>query len=282
MDWELLRTFDAVARHGSMTAAARALGISQSTVTRHLQQLEALAGSPLVVRGAELEFTARGVAVLASVSPMAAAAMSAVAALEEEAELQGEVSITTVGEVVRWFIVPAIGVLQRAHPGLRLTLLSDNRVASLASAEADIALRFRRPSRGDLVSRRLVELSYGLFVGGGVTPHASTPWLGLAGSLSGTPDAEYARRAFCDRPAVALVEDLESLALAVADGLGVAVLPTAAAGRFSDLRQVQPSDVGAALLEPPPPRVLWLVTHGARQRVPKVRAVQDWLIDLFA
>ena len=65
LDWDLLRSFEAVARLGSLTAAARALGVSQSTISRQLAKLEQVAGSTLLVRESPVQPTARGLALLA-------------------------------------------------------------------------------------------------------------------------------------------------------------------------------------------------------------------------
>ncbi len=75
MEWELLRTFEAVARLGSLTAASKALGVSQSTISRHLARLEERAGSPLLLRDAPQRLTERGASLLAAVRPMVDAAL---------------------------------------------------------------------------------------------------------------------------------------------------------------------------------------------------------------
>ena len=75
--------------------------------------------------------------------------------------------------------------------------------------------------------------------------------------------------------------DLESLGLAVRDGLGVAVLPRGFAGRLRDVVEVEPEMIGAESLGAMPSRALWMVVHAAKARVPKVRAVMDWAADVF-
>ena len=77
LDWSLLCTFEAVARLGSVTAAAKALGVSQSTVSRHLDRLEAEARSPLVTRERPVRLTERGARLLASMGPMVEGALAA-------------------------------------------------------------------------------------------------------------------------------------------------------------------------------------------------------------
>lgn len=281
MDWDHLRTFEAVARLGSLTAAANALGVSQSTVSRQLKQLETRAGSPLLLRDTPVTLTPRGEELWMAVAPMVEAALAAEAALDDRPELTGTVSVTTVGEIARWVLVPELPRFYVAHPQLHLRLLVNNRILSLAAGDADIALRFIRPERGDLVARKLHSEDYGLFASKGLSLHASVPWLGLAGSLGGIAEQDFAERTFADRPARLLVEDLESLGMAVRDGLGVAVLPRRFGGTLRDVVEVQAHDVGGADAGTLPSRGLWMVVHGSKAKLPKVRAVMDWLVAVF-
>lgn len=277
MEWELLRTFEAVARLGSLTAAGRTLGVSQSTVSRHLARLEQRAGSPLLLRGPPLRLTERGVALVAAIQPMIDAALAARSALEDTPELHGEVTLTTVGELVRWVLIPRLPEFHRSYPRLRLHLLASNRVSSLAAGEADVALRFARPERGELAARRVRTESYGLFAATGLDRHGEVPWLGLAGSLAEIPEQRHAERAFAGRAPRLLVEDVEALGLAVEAGLGVAVLPRSLAGRLTEVAEVEPREVGARSECLPPARDLWMVVHRSKQRVPRVRALMSWV-----
>jgi len=280
-NWNSFRTFEAVARLGSLTAAARALGVSQSTVSRQLAQLEAQSGATLLFRESPVRLTDRGRALLDAIGPMVEAALAAESALEEAPELRGTVSVATVGELVRWLIVPSLPSFYASYPELELRLLADNQLHSLAAGDADLALRFARPDRGDLVARRVHTESYALFAAAGRQWSGDPPWLGLAGSLAAIPEQRYAERVFAGRGPRLLVEDVESLGVAVQSGLGVAVLPRRLAVRLGGLEEVAVAAAGGRELEPLSPRSVWLVVHRSRQRVAKVRAVFDWVARLF-
>ncbi|MBV1862605.1 MAG: LysR family transcriptional regulator [Nannocystaceae bacterium] len=281
MDWDHLRTFESVARLGGLTAASKALGVSQSTVSRQLKQLEARAGSPLLVRDTPVTLTPRGKELLAAVAPMIEAALRAEAALDDRPELEGTVSVATVGELARWVLIPALPGFYTRHPRLSLRVLASNRVSSLAAGDADVALRFVRPERGDLVARKIHTEHYALFASRELGSHPGMPWLGLTGSLAEIAEQKFAERVWSNRPAKLLVEDLESLGLAVREGLGIAVLPRGFASQLPNVVEVEPATVGAAELGPLPSRALWMVVHAAKARVPKVRAVMDWAADVF-
>lgn len=277
MEWDLLRTFEAVARLGSLTAAAKALGVSQSTVSRHLARLEESASSPLLLRESPPRLTERGSSLLAAVQPMVDAALAAQSALEDTPELHGEVTLTTVGELVRWELTPRLPEFYRAFPHLRLRILADNRVNSLAAGEADVALRMARPERGELVARKVHTVSYAFFAASSLELHPEVPWLGLTGSLAGIAEQRHAERVFASRPPRLLVEDVESLGLAVQSGLGVAILARGFAERLAGVVEVAPRRIGARSSEPIPSRDIWMIVHRSKQHVPRVRALMEWL-----
>lgn len=277
--WDQLRTFEAVARLGSLTEAARALGVSQSTVSRRLARLESSAGSPLLLRESPVRLTSKGEALQASLQPMVTGALAARATLEEDDALRGEVTVNTVGELVRWSLVRGLPSLYARHPLLRVRLLTSNRIVSLAANEADVAIRFTRPERGELVGKRLATSSYGWFAAPGLELGPTAPWLGLGGSLAAIPEQRHAERAL-GRPPRLVVEDVEALGLAVAECLGVAVLPSRLGERLG-LGAIDPRRIGAAADTPLPVRAIYLVVHRAKQRLPKVRAIVDWLEEVL-
>jgi DNA-binding transcriptional LysR family regulator len=249
MEWDPLRTFEAVVRLGSLTAASKALALSQSTVSRHIARLEQSAGSPLLVRESPIQLTERGVALLSAVEPMVDAALAAQSALADTPDLRGEVTLTAVSDVLRHDLAPRLDELYRAFPRLHLRLLADSRALSLAAGEADVALRLFRPERGELVACKLRTEPYGIFAATSLQLHPEVPWMGLAGSFAGIPEQRYAERAFASRPARLLVEDLESLGLAVEAGLGVAMLPRRLAQELYAVVEVPARAIGVTSSE---------------------------------
>ncbi|WNG45958.1 LysR family transcriptional regulator [Archangium minus] len=281
VEWDLFRTFEAVARLGSLTAASKALGVSQSTISRHLDRLEESAGSPLLLRESPLRLTERGSSLLAAVQPMVDAALAARSTLEDTPELHGEVTLTTVGEMVRWELAPRLPEFYRAFPHLRLRILAENRISSLAAGEADVALRMFRPESGELVAQKVRSVSYAFFAASSLELHPEVPWMGLTGSLAGLPEQRHAERVFATRPPRLLVEDIESLGLAVQAGLGVALLPRGFAARLAEVVEVSPQRLGERSSDSLPSRDIWMVVHRSKQHVPRVRAVMGWLKEVL-
>lgn len=277
--WTLLRTFDAVARAGTFTEAAKRLNVSQSTVSRHINKLESMAGSPLLIHATPLELTQRGVALLDAIEPMVHAALAAHAVLEDIPEVSGQVTVSTVGELIRWTLIDQLDAFYTQHPQVQLRLLASNQVSRLASGEADIALRMFRPTHGDLVAKRLTTTSYGVFGHKALQLSQQTPWLGLAGSLANISDQRFANDLFGPRPARLLVEDIESLGLAVQAKLGVAILPRRLAPRLKGVAEVNIEAMGLTLSGEPEQRAIWMVVHRSKQHLPRVRAVMAWLSD---
>jgi len=164
--WELYRSFLAVLNEGSLSAAARSLGLTQPTIGRHVDALEQAVGFALFTRS-QHGFMPTEAAL--SLQPYAQSLASTTAALMraasahggKDAAVRGTVRITA-SEVVGAEILPPILVkLKRAHPELVIELALSNRVEDLLRREADIAVRMLRPTQEVLVTRRIGAIELG-------------------------------------------------------------------------------------------------------------------------
>lgn len=164
-DWTLIRSFLAVAEAGSLSAAARATGISQPTLGRHIQTIEAQLQVPLFARTAQGQaLTEAGQALLPSARAMqAAAAELALTAKGQSGGMEGTVRITA-SRVVSHVILPRVlALLREAEPGIQIDLVPSDTTENLLFGEADIALRMYRPTQADLVARHIGDLPLGLY-----------------------------------------------------------------------------------------------------------------------
>ncbi|MFN3577366.1 MAG: LysR family transcriptional regulator [Tabrizicola sp.] len=164
-DWSLIRSFLAVAEAGSLSAAARATGISQPTLGRHVQAIEAALQVAVFARTAQgLTLTEAGQALMPAARAMqAAAAELALTARGHAAGIEGSVRITASRVVSHRVLPPILARLRAEEPGIQIDLVPSDTTENLLFGEADIALRMYRPTQPDLVARHVGDLALGLF-----------------------------------------------------------------------------------------------------------------------
>lgn len=179
--WDLYRSFLAVLREGSLSGAARALGLAQPTVGRHVEALERGLGLALFTRSGQ--GFAPTVAALA-LRPHAEALEASAAALLRAASGQasgttGTVRVTASEVVGAEVLPPILARLRRGNPGIVVELALSNRTEDLLRRDADIAVRMVRPAQEALVARRLGTIELGL--------HASRGYLERCGGAPSGP-----------------------------------------------------------------------------------------------
>jgi len=163
--WDELRSFRAVLRDGSLSGAARRLGVAQPTLGRHIESLEDALGVDLFRRSSRgLTPTDAALRFAPHVEEMAAAAAPlARAAAGESAPDQGVVRVTA-SEVIGCEVLPPLFAdFRLANPGIVVELAVTNRNEDLSRRDADIAVRMIRPTQNALVARRIGESKIGLF-----------------------------------------------------------------------------------------------------------------------
>ncbi|MGV6804667.1 MAG: LysR family transcriptional regulator [Ruegeria sp.] len=181
-DWNHIRAFLATAETGSLSAAARALGQTQPTLSRQIAALEADLGVMLFERvGRSLEMTNAGIELLEHTKEMGAAAdRIALAASGQAQSIEGQVRITA-SDVMSAYILPELLREIRAQaPKLQIDVIAANDIRDLMRREADIAIRHVRPDQPDLIAK-LVQEAAGHF-------YAATEYLDRAGRPSSIGD----------------------------------------------------------------------------------------------
>lgn len=279
-DWDDLRVFLAVFRAGSINAAARTLGIDQSTVSRRLRTLEDQLGAPLFTRLPEGTHPTEAAARILPAAERAEAAAGAVgqAIAGFEVAVEGVVRIASIDSMIRAFLIPRLAPLLERHPRLRLELVGGHALADLTRHEADLALRLLRPRRGDLIVRKLASLSLGVFASPSYAARVGRPralseldWVGWESALQHLPEAQWLHSQVKTAPRVA-GDNYGVLMEAAQAGLG-AILTGALSARHAGL---VPVPVSRSILPRRGP-TLWLVGHRALRDVPRVEAVWDFI-----
>ena len=164
-DWSLLRSFLAVAESGSLSGAARVLGLSQPTLGRHITETETALKLTLFTRTARgLALSVAGTALLPHAQAMQEAAQAlSLAAAGRDADMSGTVRITA-SQIMATYILPAmLADLRMREPQIEIELVPSDTSENLLFREADIAVRMYRPTQFDLITRHLIDLPLGLY-----------------------------------------------------------------------------------------------------------------------
>jgi len=165
LDWDLLKSFLAIARAGKLTLAAKRLGVEHSTLSRHLGALEAALGLKLFERRVSgYALTLPGEALLVRAEAMEACVL----AIEEDAgqsraQVSGTVRIGVPDGFGTKFLAGVIGRLSASHPALQVELAAAPRGFSLSKREADMTISLSRPAVGRIHARKLTDYELGLY-----------------------------------------------------------------------------------------------------------------------
>jgi DNA-binding transcriptional LysR family regulator len=279
LDWGNLRFFLELARTGSLSRAARRLGVDRNTVARRVAALEEDLGLSLFERGPQGWIrTAAGeeLSELASRIEADVLALARHADARDRSALVGTVRLTTATHLAAHLFTPAVPELRARHPGLVLEIAADQRTFDLGRREADLAVRLGRPRDAGLVTRKLSPVAYRFYAAPGSDAArrgevdlAADPFVAFDDSLATSPQERWMADVAPGHRVVFRSNSTASLAAAARAGVGVALLPCFVAER----------DPALVRLGGPEPveHELWLLVHGDLRRAPRVRAVLEWV-----
>jgi molybdate transport repressor ModE-like protein len=278
IDWEDVRFFAALARHGSLSATARALTVNHATVARRLAALEESLGTKLFKRRpGGYELTTAGRSALEAADAMEGAA-TALSRLEPERTLAGLVRITATPSFAETFLIPRLVIVQQQHPMLDLEVTAERQAVSLPRHQADIALRLVRPAHGELKARRVANIVYRMYAAPAwrdrLRAGAAPRFVGFDEAGAQYQESSWLARRFGSARLALRCSDYIGQIAAARAGYGIAVLP-----HF--LAADDPALVEVRLLQTPPPRELWLLMRHDSQKTPRIRVVADMLFDLI-
>jgi len=286
-DWNQVRAFLATVEEGSLSAAARALGQTQPTLSRQVASLEEALGVTIFERvGRSLVLTQSGIELLDHVRAMGdAASRISLTASGQSQTIEGQVSITASDVMSTYFLPPILKKLRDVAPMIEVEIVASNDIRDLTRREADIAIRHVRPEQPDLIAKRVRESTAHLY--------ASTAYLDAHGrprSASDLSDAHFIGFESAERM-VALLNSLglsltkrnfkltstSGLVIAelVKQDLGITVMPKEFAVWFPDVECVLPE------LDPIPVST-WLVTHREIHTSRRIRLVFDLLAEALS
>ncbi len=282
--WDDLRVVLALARGRTLEAAALRLGADPSTVFRRARAVEKRMGVKLFERSREgyLPTEAGAAAVQA-----AERVESEVLGLEErigsgDAAPAGALRVTTTDTIQNDLLVPRLGEFVARYPEVRIELAATNLFADLTKRDADVALRPTRKPPGHLVGRSLGAVPWAVYAPRALARSLRTGsaldsvgWVIPDDSLAELPAARW-RRQRHPRARIALaVNSIAAVRLALAQGLGVGVLPCFVGDACTGL--VRFGEPVAEL-----DSELWILTHPDYRGLARVRAFFDFAVDSLA
>ncbi|WP_421791685.1 LysR family transcriptional regulator [Hyphobacterium sp.] len=286
-DWNQIRAFLATVDEGSFSAAARALGSTQPTLSRQIAALEEELGVTLFQRGRRsMMVTAAGRELVEHVRTMAEAATRiSLAASGQSLAAEGLVTITATSFTAARFLPIVIAELSTYAPGIDIEIVASNELRDLNKREADIALRHARPEQPDLIAKLIDESDACLFASQAWVAKYGTPKTldALAGhSFIGFETPERVSAGLAERGLNIRKEDVhhrsdsgEVILGLVRAGLGISVLPHFIARDYADLLPILRDQFSVTV-------PTWLVTHSELNTSQRVRIVFDQIAKTFA
>ena len=284
LEWNDIRVFLAIVRHGSLTAAARALSVTQPTMGRRLEVLQERLGVRLFERtptGAVI--TELGASLVAEAERMEAAALDFERRLVgRNTGLGGLVQVTC----VEWFgihvLAPIIATFSRQQPGIIVQLLPDGRNLNLALHDADIALRFAEFDHNAVIQRKVAEIGYGLYASPAYLEQHGEPdyvagcpghaLITMAEANAHVADARWLHQVAPNARIAFRTGSRDAQIHTALAGVGLVGLPRCMGDVVAGLCRLQPT-------LPPPTREVWLGYHEDLRETPRVRAVAGFLAE---
>lgn len=282
MEWSDLRIFLAIARAGTLGAAARSSGQSQPTMGRRLRALETAVGHTLFQRtGDGFVLTDEGSALLAHAERIEEEVLTAQRQLDgHDRQLGGTLRISSSDWFGIHLLAPVFAEFAKLQPRVVIELLTDHRLFSLPRREADLAFRITPFREAEVISRRLMHIEYGVYLKSGIKPPragdgAGTPLITMDTAFGGVPDAVWLQRVLPNAHVVSRSNNRDVQAGMCGLGAGVAVLPRPLGDSIAGVKRI---DLG----EQPPGRNTYVGYHRDLKRQARLRALLDLVIERLA
>jgi DNA-binding transcriptional LysR family regulator len=206
-------------------------------------------------------------------------ALSILRQLDAGTELSGRVRLAAGRVLAERFLIDRLRAFHERYPAIDLEVIGGSRVVSLAKRDADIALRYGSPKDSELIARRVARLTFGLYASSEyrdkLKAGESPVFIGFDENSEFVAEAKWLERQFGDRRFSFRTSSQTTQAAAARAGYGIALLPKYV------VETHEPRLVEIALKGNLPERDVWLIIRRDLTKIPRVRAVADYLIELF-
>lgn len=277
MNWDDLRFFSAVVEAGTLSGAARQLGINHSTVYRRIKALEDSQNVRLFERmDRGYQLTAQGEEMKRVTDNLSVE----IDALERklaghDLRLSGNVRITTTDTLLNGLLGPHIAAFKSQFPGIELEILLDMQHLNLSKREADIAIRPTDHPPEVLVGRKVSNLSFGIYATdiymekrGEVENLSAHSWITMDDSLNHLAAFQWLKENL-DAPQISMTSNnFFALMAGALSHMGVAPLPCFMGDVQPTLNRIQTLSVSSSL---------WVLTHADLQQSARIRAFMDFM-----
>ena len=279
--WDDLRIFLSLAREGTLTTAAKSLGVSHPTVARRVQALEKQIGARLFERLPDRFVpTSAGEELLEDTEAMEKAALSINRRSAGLSDTVSGVVRLSAGEAMAVLVARHLPLLRARLKHIEFEVIASHTLANLSRREADLLIREQVPELDSIVTRKLCRVAYAVFAARSLELKSTAmpalldlPWIGFDDDHAYMPGQHWLQGQLGRRPEIR-VNNWLVLHDAVRSGAGLAVMPCYLADQDPRLRRV-----GGVLPEITTEQ--WLLVHRDLRALPRVRAVMDALVELF-
>ena len=277
--WDDLRIFLSLAREGTLTTAAKALGVSHPTVARRVQALEHQIGARLFDRLPDRFVpTAAGEELLADTEAMERAALSINRRSAGLSDTVSGIVRLSAGEAMAALLARHLGELRRSLDQIEFELTASHTLANLSRREADLLIREQVPDLADIVARKLGRVAYAVY-GHRTFSRANVdlqamPWIGFDDDHSYMPGQAWLRQRLDGAKPAVRGNNWLVLLEAARNGAGLAVMPCYLGDPEPQLHRI--GDVIPEVFADQ-----WLLVHRDLRALPRVRAVVDAVVVLF-
>jgi len=280
-DWDAIKCFVAVAKHGSLTDASRALELSIATLGRRIDSLESSLGFKLFRRnqsGAQL--TSEGIQILKLAEPGARqmAQIGHAAKTLKSGPDRPAVRISSTEPIISDVLSPGIAALLDANPKLKIEFDVSTDLANLNSGDVDIAIRLAKPIEDTLLGRRLPSIGLALFCSPGYLNGRNPNYLTLSDErllwldshYGEIPENSWAKKHQLETAISMRSSSMRALKIAALNNAGIAPLPIA-----------KPFSAGLIQIAAPkiPQRKPWIVFHRDTKASARMKLVRSWVVE---
>ncbi len=285
IQWDDYRYFLALYRSKTLKASARELKVDQATVGRRILSLEEEIGTQLFEKRSDGYFlTLAGERIL----PTLQASEEGILAVEriiagQDERVQGLVKIAMPGALANHWLIPKLRPFIQKHRQIEFEFLTGAEVVNLSRREADLAIRLVRPQQSDLIVKKIGEIELAIYGHASLfTPKRKPttrgelknfPFIGLFPNASSDLEKQILKKIESSIQCTIRSSAWSSVFYSIQAGLGIGILPGFVAARDSQIVQLQ--------IEDPVRAPLWLVAHPDIVNSARVRAVIDYLVELF-